>query len=413
MNKLSPSAIVAVVVFCIFGIVHAMDHERYVALMHAFGVPCWRFLFFDADMVLSSLRCRRAGFDVFVHNPCDDLGRVFNYSPLWLVGAVLPVTKAWIVPTGLALCFSVLGAFFLLPVRRGWVDTLVMSLACVSYASVYAMERGNYDCLMFSLVVLGCWLLCRRFRAVGYGLIGLAGFLKYYPMLALAMIGKEKPRLFVRYSLLTCAALAGFLALFGTELMRALPLIPKGSPFYDVMFGAPNLPMVIVASTGLPVYFIQGLQLGFLLTASFVAVRIQARMRLAQDLALIPQHSRLFLCAGGLLIIACFISAQNVSYRAMHLIILMPGLLELSRIERNRKVYIGMMGTILALLWVGAWRYWIELLVRAVFHQKFSFTWFASWAIFEILWWVVATFITALLIAEFSTAPILKIRRLW
>ena len=118
--------------------------------------------FVDTRFVLAQLECWRRGIDVYSVNPCDPLGRLQDYSPLWLRLDFIPADPAWVMPFGLALDLMFLAALFALPLPRlDRAGRTVMSLAMVSTASIFAMERGNIDLLVFALCVVVGHLLSR------------------------------------------------------------------------------------------------------------------------------------------------------------------------------------------------------------------------------------------------------------
>lgn len=59
-------------------------HALYFDVLTLFGFEPFRFPFLDIHAVLAAAQCRRLGIDVYLSNPCDALGRVHAYSPLWL-----------------------------------------------------------------------------------------------------------------------------------------------------------------------------------------------------------------------------------------------------------------------------------------------------------------------------------------
>src|ERR1700761_7754635 len=70
----------------------------YYRIIAAWGVDPHNSPFLDTDTILSAVRCRQAGVDVYATNPCDPLGRVYDYSPLWLVIAYVPGLGRWLTP---------------------------------------------------------------------------------------------------------------------------------------------------------------------------------------------------------------------------------------------------------------------------------------------------------------------------
>ena len=98
------------------------------------------------------------------------------------------------------------------------------------------------------------------------------------------------------------------------------------------------------------------------------------------------------LLAGGMLMLSCFFTAQNIGYRAMHLVLTLPALTALVRMRAGR-VWLVTTGAVLALLWCQAWRNWYfpQDAGRAMFIR--------GWMIRELLWWWTISMLIALVLA--------------
>jgi hypothetical protein len=369
-------------------------------VLTAWGVRPFRFAFVDLDTILSALRCLRLGVDVFSSNPCDALGRVFDYSPLWLAGAVFPVTTDWIVPVGFAVDAAFVCSLILLPPGRGGWQTCAVVSCVLSTPVAFAMERANNDLIIFVLAAGAAALAERslRLRLVGYACALLAGLLKYYPMLVLALICRERMRVFVPVAIACLVLLLGFVAVEFEDLHRALPLIPVGRYFGD-MFGAGTLPFV--GRLGL---------LGLVVTALGVAARIG---KLAEaDLARLTERERLFLLTGALLILACFFSAQNIGYRALHLLLAAPGLTALATVAQRRMPYRISVAVLLVLLWSECWRHGLAAAVqqRAPWEELAPAAGDAAlllgWLVREACWWWTVTLLAGLSFGMLLGSPV-------
>lgn len=326
---------------CCFAILAALCADDatahlYQLVLHGWGVQGFATPFLDFAGYLASLNCTRLGVDVIAGNPCDPLERQFNYGPLWLDLTFLPLYPPYRMVGGVAV-----GLLFLLslsalpPARRGW-DVVVTVLASISTAVVFAVERGNPDILIF-LLTLAVALLAERggmARGVGYGLIWFMAGLKFYPAALLALTLRER---LARFWLVFGASvlLAGvYLWRYRQELERILPLLPVGN-FDSDLYGAKNLPMrlglVSEAAWGTPAELMVGLAVLFVLLARLVW-RVRRLLRdgaFQAALAGLPARVHLLLLAGALPTVFCFFAGQNIGYRAILLLLALPGLLAL------------------------------------------------------------------------------------
>lgn len=379
----------------------------YHEVLVSWGVEPWAFPFLDTDTILSALRCRRLGVDVFVTNPCDPIGRVYDYSPLWLAGAALPVTINWITPVGLAFVALFTVALFLLPPGRGAKETALIALGVLSTASAFAVERGNNDLVIFALSALTAWLARRSpgIRLLGYSCALAAGLLKYYPLTLLALITREPARRLLLVGPALALALASAILIDRDELERALRLVPTGS-YFGLMFGAKMLPGGLAQVFGMATGAIPFLEAALSAGAVTLGILLGKRLEVRADLDSLSESERLFLFAGCALLIGCFFSAQNISYRSIHLILLLPALTALVRLSPYRALYRLSTAIALLLLWSELWRrllyrVWAELALPGVNTMQFGL-----WLLRETSWWWLLTMLLALL-----TALLLRYKR--
>ena len=364
----------------------------YDGILRAWGVDPYVFPFVDTDTVLSALRCLRAGVDVFVTNPCDPVRRVYDYSPLWLVLAKLPVTEAWLTPAGLFVDLTFIASLLLLPVGRGARQTALIVLGVLSSAVVFAAERANNDLVLFTLAIIAAALVrTPALRILGYAAALLAGLLKYYPMALLAMMTRERPRAFFGVLAAVLAAVAIFLVTMGHDLVRALHLVPVGQLFGD-MYGSTILPRGLATIYGWPDS--AAVLMRVVLSAAAVAAGVSFGLRPKVIVALerLTEAERTMFLAGGLMILGSFFTAQNIGYRAVHLLLTLPALTALWRFGAGRVWPAATVG-VLALLWALGWRNAISILIQGRTAAR------GTWVVREIIWWLVITMLIGVVFA--------------
>jgi hypothetical protein len=373
----------------------AGDRAHYMRIVTAWGVLPFDFPFIDTDGVLSAIRCRRFGVDVFATNPCDVLGRMFNYSPFWLVASGLPVTPAWTMPIGLGLNLCFLASLLLLPAGRDWWATGFISAGVVSTDVVFAAERGNADLVIFMLAACAATLTRRGqgLRLFAYGLALLAGLLKYYPLVLMALATRERPRMFTFVALAAAAALAVFVAMEWHDFARTLALIPSGPPTSN-MFGFQTTINGLADRYLWHSGTVLAVQVSLPTAASVLGCWLGATT-LRPDLAALTESERAFLLAGAPLVLGCFVTAQNIGYRAVLLLLLLPGVTALWRVGRRGCLYGMSAGVLLLLLWSEAWRNWLDQLLEPPTPET-EWMRFAGWLSREAGWWWTVTLLIAL-----------------
>jgi hypothetical protein len=304
-------------------------HDAYFALLRLLGVPAFRFPFLDTDAILAVLECHRRGIDVYVVNPCDVLGRMHVYTPLWFRFGARPIDTSWtpVVGCALALVFAI--SLLLLPPVRDWRAAGVMCAAALSPAVAFAIERGNADLLMFVLAALAGWLAVRRLptRLLAFPVVVLATMLKVYPATLLILALRERLALCLAIAAVSLAALLAYAAIDAAGLRKMLELVPSGDPFIYT-FGIRNLLGTLGA-----VFRWSPLALAAVQSALLACVVIFAvtRLRVLRPaMGALTAAEATCLMAGAVLILGCFITGQSGEYRAVHLLFVLPALAALA-----------------------------------------------------------------------------------
>ena len=239
--------------FAVFALLFAVNRPVYFALLNAIHVHAFPHPFLDTRFVTAQVECWWRGIDVYVRNPCDPLGRTLDYSPLWLRLPFLARPDSWTPVFGLAIDFAFLAALFAMPWEVQGAFALVVAVGAVlSWATMFAMERGNTDLLMFAAAVLFAHSAVRSApaRSAGYALVLCAGLLKFYPLTLLVLLVREPARRMWMLGGLCALVLMAFVAGFHAELSRIGANMANG--LFGDMFGARSVPFGFAVRFGLP-----------------------------------------------------------------------------------------------------------------------------------------------------------------
>jgi hypothetical protein len=387
---------------------------QYYALLENWGAYPFRTPFLDMHAVTAAVECRRLGIDVYVRNPCDVLQRVHVYSPLWLLFAVFPITIAWDNPLGLATDLTFIASLLFLPPPRGWWQTAVITLCTISGVVAFALERANVDLLVFLLAVLAATLTQRNgaSRVLGYAIALLAGMLKFYPVTLLILAMRERLSVFLVIGIVSLGTIGLWFALDGSEILRGMANIPTTSYFDDNVFGMRNLPFGLAQIFQLSHLAAVALLI-VLLVAMFAAAAAVARHDdLASRMHALTEPERTYLLVGCVLIVSCFLAAQNGLYRAIHFLFVLPGLTALVRAGGKRSLdgwFLATIALIIVLMWNSAIRMLIDAVVGwfGASTQPAGMPHFNVWLVRELIWWCVISMVTGLflrLVRESQTA---------
>lgn len=362
--------------------------------LHEFALPLYEFFtrvpdgaakahpFVDTLAVLQAGACWRVGVDVYHPSACLD-GGVFNYSPVLLRVALLPIGPHDTLAVGLLLCLVFLAALALLPApARGWEFRLRLA-ASLSPASYYALEQGNLDTGLFAAITLAVWLLLRapRARLVAYGIFALGAAAKFYPVACFVLALRETRRVVMALAGAGLAGMAFVAWRYGHGVAAALAIIPSGTPF-RASFGRIDLPrgLAMLHLLHFPAGVVSWAMASAMLGGGWALHRSWARA-----LAALDEGRRLYLVTGAAVTLFCFLAAQNIEYRAVYLLLTLPGLWRLGA-ARLRVLQFA----VVLLLWEAVPRAMISGLSQPYIPPPPA-VWF--WLLREGLWWwVVAEF---------------------
>ena len=358
----------------------------YRAIVDALSFGALPMPFIDSVYVLAQAECWQRGVDVYAVNPCDPLGRLHDYSPLWLRIPGLVTTDPMIVATGVGQAMAFLVSLSALPrMRRGTL--LVMVAALASPATMFALERGNPDLSMFVLAVLAVVLARRRPFAAGVVIL-LAALLKFYPLVLLVLLLRVRIRRAVTIVAGVTTAFGLFVVLNWSEILRMLPNVPRPSSFVDA-FGAVRLVAGLGALVGTPAGVAAVVTPVLLLVAGGLAVRLAISMPFALAFRALSEREQMFLVAGSAFMAGCFLVGSSTAYREIHLLLALPGLMTMIRKEGTD----GLRPALLAVR-VGLMLLWMMPLER-VFYGTFgylspdsvSLPSLAFWLFWALAWW--------------------------
>jgi hypothetical protein len=388
--------------------------EMYDSILRSWGIVPFQTPFVDISGPLAAWDCARQGWDIMFINLCDPLHLIYNYSPLWLAASGVPLGVRDTTAVGWALDILFIASLSLLPPPRCVVELLLVLAATLSTMVVFALERANADIIMF-LLALGTGLLAERGptgRMIGYGLSLLAALLKYYPVMVLTVLFRERIAVFIAVALVVAGSATAFWAAYHAAIVTGWSHIPTGSYNTD-LFAAKNLPFLmglLVENGAAPSRFAAaagwvvtaGLYGGLLGAALAVCRRLSCFVQLRAAIAELSDGERLFMVIGSAVIAGCFFAGQSIGYRGIFLLLVMPGLLALSRSAGRelRALCLGSATVIVLLMWGEC--------LRQALGGGFGF-----WLLRELGWWWSVSLMLALVADFLRESPVLRGASAW
>lgn len=275
---------------------------------YALNVPAMLPHFADMRTVQGALDTVTLGLNPQVENPGDPWGREMNYPKIWLYIADainLQNERSFTVFTG-SFIFAYLICCALILTRAASV--LILALI-FSGASLLAIERGNSDLLIFSLLFIAANVPA----FVGAIMICLATALKIFPFLAAAALLHARP-VFIGLVLANC--------IIFYVLWSELAAIQAGTPVSGrLSYGSASIAVLLTEKTGFQVHHVLISVLLALPATGLFVLAPDGPVQVSQNEAQKPR--RLFM-AGAAIYCGTFVLASNWDYRLIFLILCVP-----------------------------------------------------------------------------------------
>jgi hypothetical protein len=410
--QVAPS-LAGLVLYVVFALMWNLAPQGYTTLLWAAdAMPKTAHPFNDLDAILQAGVCWREGVNVYVPSPCMH-GGIYNYSPFllkpiyFLVGAQNPTWEVMLL--GIFLEGGFLTALSALPRAQTRDELLLRVVATCSGTVIFALERANLDVVIFLWVMLGVFLLrLNRWTALlGYGVFGLAAACKFYPLVLLGLGVRERWTQVLILAVAVLGAGAFYLLFFGHNTALAISSLPLGLPFRGI-FGAMDIPFGLVLLHFMPTLTLmpdaaqylagmdhrgailiiglatKGLTLAGLIAGVWASRGYDAAYRCC------PQNKSLPLVAGAIVLVFCFYLTQNIPYRAIFLLLTLPGFWAMAAQSTGamRRRGFWVVGIMAVLLWQDALRNIVASVARAVLSPaQVFYPEFAFFLISECLWW--------------------------
>jgi hypothetical protein len=326
------------------------------------GVPPGPSLFFDTRNITAALECRRLGYDPLVENPCDPWGRAMFYPRVWLLLRWLGLDQSDTMALGILIGLLFLVFLCLLIGRVSAGEGIVVAVAVCSPAVMLALERGNMDVVLFSVLVTAV-LLWRRgtevSRILSPFLVLVAATGKLDPVFGLPAYVLLRHR---RAALAAAACGLLFLAYVAVTLddVRTVATTATQGQFYS--YGA----RILVGQ----LYHLaagqdwQGASMAAQAIAAIpllllvVVLWVWCRRRLGPGAGEVPQAPTAELLAfylGALLYVGTFAVFRNYDYRLVYLLLTLPQLLQWVGQGRAGDLRSGLAGLALVAVVLGLW----------------------------------------------------------
>lgn len=286
----------------------------------ALGVPTKFPEFADMRTVQGALHSLNEGFDPQINNPGDPWGRSMNYPSIWISTAEIFNFE---VESNFKIFVSMMVLIFLscCSLLLKQYPSLTLLALCFSGATLLAVERGNNDMIIFSLLYFSV--------TIGGGIYGLvllfATLLKVFPILAFPAFCYSVKTTFIMFVVAVIAMLM---------LLPELSSIKNSTPVSaGLSYGSASVAKAFqsMLNFNFPSHVISVV----IIFTAFVAWKLDfLRKRLSFSES--NKHAKQMFLVGAYVYVGTFFLSSNWDYRLIFLLLCVPYLMSLDdRYLRN------------------------------------------------------------------------------
>lgn len=307
------------VYFCgLFSVAELTDKRVDVVWRHL-GVSALPVSFYDVRIIAAQIESIESGDQIYEFNRPDMTS--YNYLRVWMglryLGLDLSTAKIW--------GWTLVSLFWLLAIplslrpNATFREGLFLSALLCSPVSMLAIERGNSDLVIFTIIAIA--LLANTRPWLASALLAVASIAKIYPVFAAAALG-SRAGFFRRWAptIVVGVVLLGYTAFHLSD----LGVIIESTPRRAVLSYGSSVPFLIVkARLELPVTQSAAQIFGWISVA--VLIIAVGRYQRTAPAPLSSPHDSSFMAGAGIYC-GTFLIGANYDYRCIFLMFCLPAL---------------------------------------------------------------------------------------
>jgi len=284
-------------------------------------------IFADWAMPIKLAMCHKLGFNVFYTSSC--LNYPFNYGNILLyVPYFKSFEKFYFFYIPITICFLFVFSIVSIIKPKNFFEYFLLILIIFAPSSLLAIERGNNDILVFLFIVL---IVYFNSSTLNFLILTLASLAKYYPLALIVNFFIEKKRSIIRIitTLLLFIMTLGFFFYFTGESIELIQhKLKMISPTWGNQFSIRGLSLILKKLKNFDYSTVLIISYIFFIFISIVSFKIFQKSNFISKVNIYFLEEKLFIL-GGNLSIAVYLISDNVHYREIFLILLLPLIIKL------------------------------------------------------------------------------------
>ena len=271
--------------------------------------------------------CHKSGFNVFYPSSC--LNYPFNYGNILLYVPYFQIfEKFYFFYIPIIICFLFVFSIVSLIKPKNFFEYFLLILIIFAPSSLLAIERGNNDILVFLFIVL---IVYFNSSTLNFLILTLVSLAKYYPLTLMVNFFIEKKRSIIQIitTLLLFIMTLGFFFYFTGESIELIQhKLKMISPTWGNQFSIRGLSLILKKLKNFDYSTVLIISYIFFIFSSIVSFKIFQKSNFISKVNISFLEEKLFIL-GGNLSIAVYLISDNVHYREIFLILLLPLVIKL------------------------------------------------------------------------------------
>ena len=310
----------------VFLLIYPHIFYKYFVFQMPFSDQAPQSYFADWTVIISAMKCKLQGYDVFLENPCDFWNRKHVYGSILLF---LPYNTNLnnLYSIYIPIFFNLLFLYVVIShINFKKIEQVIIYILFIfSPATLLAVERFNIDILIFLILILICHLRSNLFKSILIVIISLA---KFYPVItSIVFLFKGINKKNLSYFLISVAFIALILFLDNDNLAKVFSNIGQATASHRLAFGIMHFSNFPTLNTKFPVEHLLIFSISLMSVVYFFSYLVLKKDKFLSNFNFEIYSDRLFFI-GGVVCVSTYLLLSNYIYREIFIFLTLPFLLK-------------------------------------------------------------------------------------
>ena len=299
---------------------------KYFVLQMPFSDQVPQSYFADWTALISAAKCNLLGYDVFMENPCDSWNRKHVYGTIFLL---LPYSDnlSDFYSFYLPIFFNLLFLYVVISHINFYKieQVIIYILFIFSSATLLAIERFNFDVIIFLTLLLICYLRSNILKLILITVITLA---KFYPIIisiSLFFKGSSKKNILYFIAFLSLVSLIFFLD--RDNLAKVFSNVSQMEADHHLAFGIMHFANFPSLNDQFPFEHLLIFSISLMSIVYFFSYLVLKKDKFLSNFNFEIYSDRLFFI-GGVVCVSTYLLLSNYIYREIFIFLTLPYLLK-------------------------------------------------------------------------------------